>query len=142
VRAGDVAAVAHTGATVLLVEDEDALRAIVARVLRKRGYAVLAAGDGIEALAAAERHGGPIDVLVTDVVMPKMSGQGLAERLAARYGETPVLFISGYSMEAVSNHGVLRRGAPLLKKPFTPNDIALAVSELLLRSGPVGGETL
>jgi PAS domain S-box-containing protein len=134
VRAGEVSECPRTGATVLLVEDEDALRAIVARVLRKRGYVVVAAGDGLEALAAAERHSSPIDVLVTDVVMPKMSGQVLAERLAAVQGEIPVLFISGYSMDAVNSHGVLRPGAPLLKKPFTPNDIAIVVSELLMSS--------
>jgi CheY-like chemotaxis protein len=119
------------GATVLLAEDEDALRVIVERVLTKHGYTVLSARGGAAALAAAERHGGPIDMLVTDVVMPQMSGQELAARLCERRGDMPVLFLSGYSMDAVSNHGVLRPGALLLKKPFTPQDLVLAVSESL-----------
>jgi PAS domain S-box-containing protein len=122
------------GATVLLAEDEGALRAIVERILTKRGYRVLAASGGAEALALAERHDGPIDLLVTDVVMPLMSGQELAHRLVRRRGDVPVLFLTGYSMEAVANHGVLRPGSELLKKPFSPQELAVAVSELLLRT--------
>jgi PAS domain S-box-containing protein len=124
-------AAVRRGATVLFVEDEGALRTIAERVLRKRGYTVLSAGGGAEALAIAERHDGPIDLLVTDVVMPAMSGQELAERLLALRLDIPVLFMTGYSMEAVANHGVLRPGSHLLNKPFGPHDLALAVSELL-----------
>jgi PAS domain S-box-containing protein len=121
----------EAGATVLLVEDEDALRAVIERILRKRGYVVLAAASGAAALALVEQHAGPIDLLVTDVVMPKMSGQELAERLVQARGDLPVLFMSGYSLEAVAKHGVLRAGARLLKKPFTPQDLALVTGEVL-----------
>jgi two-component system cell cycle sensor histidine kinase/response regulator CckA len=127
------------GITVLLAEDETALRTIVQRVLAKRGYTVLAAAGGPEALALAERHDGEIDLLVTDVVMPKMSGQELAEHLARSRGEIPVLFMTGYSLEAVANHGVLRPGARLIHKPFTPQDLALAADELLGATGSGGG---
>jgi CheY-like chemotaxis protein len=120
------------GATVLLAEDEDSLRAITGRILRKRGYVVLDARDGIDALEIANRHVGPIHLLITDVVMPQMSGPELAERLSAARGDVPVLFMTGYSMDAVANHGVLRPGSRLLHKPFTPHDVALAASELLL----------
>jgi PAS domain S-box-containing protein len=119
------------GATVLLVEDDDALRAVVERVLSKRGYRVLSASSGVVALEIAERHAGPVDLLVTDIVMPTMSGQQLADRFVDRHGEVPVLFLTGYSMEAVANRGVLRPGSQLLKKPFTPQELALAASELL-----------
>jgi PAS domain S-box-containing protein len=119
------------GATVLLVEDKGSLLAIVQRILEQRGYQVLTASDGVEALAVAERHGSPVQLLLTDVVMPRGSGQELAQRLAARWGEIPVLFMTGHSMDAVTKHGVLRPGSQLLKKPFTPQDLALAVSELL-----------
>ena len=121
----------RSGATVLLAEDEAALRTIVQRVLEKRGYTVLAAAGGPEALELAARHDGDIDLLVTDVVMPKMSGQELAEQLARCRGEVPVLFMTGYSLEAVANHGVLRPGARLIHKPFAPHDLALAAGELL-----------
>ena len=106
---------------------------MMTRVLVARGYTVLAAADGAAALALAERHAGRIDLLVTDVVMPGMSGQALAERLARVGGEAdrPVLFTTGHAMDAVTNHGVLRPGARLLKKPFAPDVLALAVSEAL-----------
>jgi PAS domain S-box-containing protein len=129
--AAEAPALARMSATLLLAEDEDALRNITERLLRKRGYTVLCARDGEHALEVAAQHDGPIDLLVTDVVMPRMSGQELAERLTQRHGDIPVLFMTGYSMEAVANHGMLRPGARLLHKPFTPHDLALAASELL-----------
>jgi CheY-like chemotaxis protein len=113
------------------VEDQGSLLAIIQRLLEKRGYHVLTAADGAEALDVAERHGRRVQLLLTDVVMPKGSGQELAQRLSARWGEIPVLFMTGYSMGAVTNHGVLWPGAQLLKKPFTPQDLARAVSEVL-----------
>jgi CheY-like chemotaxis protein len=137
--AAATAAPERRGATVLLAEDEAALRTIVERVLVKQGFTVLAAAGGPEALALAERHDGEIDLLVTDVVMPKMSGQELAEHLARSRGEIPVLFMTGYSLEAVANHGVLRPGARLIHKPFAPQDLARAASELLGATVSGGG---
>jgi PAS domain S-box-containing protein len=117
--------------TVLLVEDDPALRALAERVLSGCGYEVLAAADGAEALEAAGRHGGAIDLLVTDVVMPRLGGGQLAQRLAASRPGMKVLYVSGYADDAVVRHGVLRQGAPFLHKPFSAAALAQKVREVL-----------
>jgi CheY-like chemotaxis protein len=119
--------------TVLVVEDNDAIRALGTRVLRERGYTVLSAPGGEEALAVAETHPGAIDLLVSDVVMPGMSGHALAEGLLRTRPGLKVLFLSGYSDEELGRHGPLRPGWVLLPKPFTPAGLAETVRALLGR---------
>jgi two-component system, cell cycle sensor histidine kinase and response regulator CckA len=117
--------------TVLLAEDEDEVRALVRQVLMDGGYAVLEARDGAEALWLADRHGKPIDLLVTDVVMPGLDGRGLAERLGRRCPALRVLYLSGHTDDAVVRHGVSRDKAHFLQKPFSPVDLARKVREVL-----------
>jgi signal transduction histidine kinase/CheY-like chemotaxis protein len=117
--------------TVLLVEDEQALRALARRVLGVYGYTILEAGNGEEALAVAERHKDPIHILVTDMVMPKMSGDELRDRVIQIHPETRVLFMSGYT----GGDKVLRNGfgprASFLQKPFTPRTLLRKIREVL-----------
>jgi PAS domain S-box-containing protein len=117
--------------TVLVVEDEAAVRALVCQVLRTCGYTVLEAGRGTEALHAWEGHHGPIHLLLTDVVMPEMGGPELAERLTAVRPDLKVLYLSGYTDDAVVRHGVLRAEADFLQKPFSPVALARRVREVL-----------
>jgi PAS domain S-box-containing protein len=130
------------GATVLLVEDEVALRAVARRLLERQGYNVLAAADGAEALELVERHTGAVHLVVSDVVMPHISGQELVSRLEPRLGDVPVLFMSGYAIEAVERHGVLRPGALFLKKPFAPHEFLLAVADALVARRRAPGHRL
>ena len=117
--------------TILLTEDAVDLRALAREVLTRRGYQVLDAADGADALALAERHPGPIHLLLTDVVMPRVSGRELAEKLAARHPAMKVLYMSGYTDDAVLRHGVLRSEVAFLQKPFGPGALARKVREIL-----------
>jgi two-component system, cell cycle sensor histidine kinase and response regulator CckA len=117
--------------TVLLVEDEAGVRNLSRYVLEKNGYTVLEAGHGQEALAVAERHDGAIHLLVTDVVMPGMSGRQLANALCQVRPATRVLFMSGYTDEAVLRHGVIDASPAFLQKPFSPIGLARKVREVL-----------
>jgi PAS domain S-box-containing protein len=117
--------------TVLLVEDEPAVRALAQRVLQLLGYRVLLAGDGAEALRVASEHGGPIDLLLTDVVMPIMHGTQLAERLTAVRPQTRVLFMSGYTDSVLVRRGVQRGETRWLPKPFRAEALAQKVREAL-----------
>ncbi len=121
--------------TVLLVEDEPSVRSLVRSVLQSNGYTVLEAGRGDEAVAISQRHSGPIHLLVTDVVMLGMSGRELAERLETIHPEAKVLFMSGYTDDAVLRHGVLRAGTAFLQKPFTPEALAVKVRNTLNGAG-------
>jgi two-component system, cell cycle sensor histidine kinase and response regulator CckA len=119
--------------TVLFVEDEVALRDLMHRVLVKGGYTVLAAADGVEALALAEVHPGPIDLVVTDVIMPRMSGADLAARLRARQPGIRVLYVSGYTADQLRAQADLGREATLLAKPFASDGLLRKVREILDR---------
>ncbi|HET7604400.1 MAG TPA: response regulator, partial [Gemmatimonadales bacterium] len=105
--------------TVLLVEDEALVRRFARRVLQSQGYTILEAANGEEAIALSDRRAEPIDVLVTDVVMPGMSGKELAVALVRRRPGLRVLYMSGYTDDAIAEHGVLEPGIALLEKPFT-----------------------
>ena len=109
--------------TILLVENEYALRELMRRFLEGSGYAVLNARDGDEALSVATAHPTPIDLLLTDVVMPGMSGFALASRVAELRAETKVLYISGYPEHGATRGNVLEPGVPFLQKPFTRNQL-------------------
>ncbi len=117
--------------TVLLVEDEAAVRSLARHVLRSCGYTVLEADDGQRAVQLVEDHRGPIDLVVCDVVMPYLGGRQLVERLSALRPVLKVLFVSGYTDDAVVRHGVLVSDYAFLQKPFTPTALAQKVREVL-----------
>jgi len=118
--------------TILLVEDDPALREMAATLLRRLGYTVLAAANGLEALSLKQQRDiGHIDLLFTDVVMPHMSGKELADRVRALYPHTRILFTSAYTENAIVHQGVLDEGVALLQKPFTPSALALKVRDVL-----------
>jgi PAS domain S-box-containing protein len=121
--------------TVLVVEDDPALRALSARVLEGNGYTVLLARNGVEALAIAAGHEGHIDMVATDVVMPKMNGRPLVEKLMETRGEMRVLFMSGYTDDEVMRRGVIDGRTAFLQKPFTPAQFARKVREVLDQNG-------
>jgi len=127
----------HGWETVLLVEDEDAVRALAREVLRRHGYVVLEARHGIDALRVAERHPDEIHLMVTDVVMPHMGGRDLVERLQAVRPKMKVLFMSGYTDHAMM-HRDLTPGSAFLQKPFTPEAFARKVRSVLDHQ-PVSG---
>jgi len=117
--------------TILLAEDDAILRPLAKALLEKLGYLVLEAENADAALAAAAAHQGPVHLLVSDVVMPGPSGRELARRLAALRPETRVLFVSGYTDDAIVHHGMLEPGLNFLQKPFTPAVLARKVREVL-----------
>lgn len=119
--------------TILLVEDDDALRAIVVRMLERYGFSVLSAAHGAEALALFERHAADVDVLVTDVALPDFTGPDLVKELAARWIEPPVIYMSGYSDPEVERGVTLSPRVRLLRKPFTFDTLVRAVREALDR---------
>jgi PAS domain S-box-containing protein len=119
--------------TILLVEDEQSVRELVREYLSARGYQVLDAADGQQALEIAAAHTGKIQLLITDVVMPRLSGRELAARLAAARPDLKVLYISGYTDDSVFRHGVLQGGMDFLQKPFNLKALAAKIREVLER---------
>ncbi len=117
--------------TILLVEDEDGVRALTRHILESCGYTVLEADSGVAAIRIAERHHGPIDLIVTDVVMPELGGRQAAERVALLVPTIKVLYLSGYTDDAIVRHGVLVSETQFLQKPFTPSTLALKVRKVL-----------
>ena len=122
---------ANGSETILLAEDEESLRRLSARILEQRGYTVIAAETATEALQIAERNGRTIDLLLTDLVMPELSGTALAERVSELLPDIRVLFMSGYADDVVSRNGALTPGSAFLEKPFSANDLATKVRETL-----------
>ena len=117
--------------TVLLVEDEHAVRELARRFLEKQGYRVLEAANGSEALRTARGHAGPIHMMVTDVVMPKMSGREVALQLASERPDMKVLYMSGHTEDAIVDHGVLQEGVEFLQKPFSRDELVSRVRKIL-----------
>ncbi len=117
--------------TVLLVEDNEQVRRLGMAVLRQKGYEVLVAESGEQAMRILERHGGPVHLLLTDVVMPDMNGKELFERLSASHPDIRVLYMSGYTGDVIARHGVLDPGVQFIQKPFSVNALAAKVWEVL-----------
>jgi two-component system cell cycle sensor histidine kinase/response regulator CckA len=120
--------------TLLVAEDEEALREAICGYLRSLGYRVLAASSGEEALRAADQHDGPIDLLITDVIMPKMSGRELSQVLGSRRADLKTIYMSGYTDDAVLRQGIHDLGAQFLQKPFSLGTLAHKVRDKLGRS--------
>jgi PAS domain S-box-containing protein len=121
----------HGDETILVVEDEEVLRKLAQRVLSAAGYSVIAAASGNEARAMLDAHPGPVSLLLTDVVMPEMGGRAIAESLLETNPGIKVLYMSGYTDDVLSRHGVLEEGLHLLNKPFTPVRLLRSVREVL-----------
>jgi len=118
--------------TILLVEDEPSVRQLTYKILVENGYTVLMAADGQEALKLSERYADPIDLLLTDVIMPGgLSGRDLAKRLILQRPQTKTLYMSGYTDDAIIHHGVLEPGLAFLPKPFTSAELTHRVREAL-----------
>jgi CheY-like chemotaxis protein len=117
--------------TILLVEDDDAVRLLARVSLERAGYRIIEAGDPKEALRVAGAFDGPIELLVSDVIMPESEGAPLFDRLLPSRPRIRVLYISGYADEAIVRHGILTEGTPFLQKPFTPQALQRKVRETL-----------
>jgi CheY-like chemotaxis protein len=119
------------GEKILLVEDEDGVRSLARRTLTRLGYRVLEARNAGEALLTCERLEGPLELILTDVVMPQMSGRELVDRLREVRDDFRVLFMSGYTDDRIVQHGVASGQDRLLEKPFTPDALGRAVRDTL-----------
>jgi len=124
------------GETVLIVEDEPAMREVTRRILSRSGYTVIAAATGHEAIEIAASHTGDIDVLLTDVVMPQMLGKEAAERIRALRPGVKVLFMSGYARGVLDPQGVVEAGANLIQKPFSEAELLATLRRTIARATP------
>ena len=117
--------------TILVVEDEVPVRLVTRRILELRGYTVLEAGNPRAALNLCQQYQGQVDLLITDVIMPDLSGPELAERLMESYPDLKVLFVSGYTSDVLDEYGLFGQDIVLLEKPFTPDSLTRKVRETL-----------
>ncbi|HJX30881.1 MAG TPA: response regulator, partial [Thermodesulfobacteriota bacterium] len=117
--------------TILVVEDDRMVRRLAVDILRRQGYRVLEAEAGGEALLVCEQYKGPIDLILTDIVMPHMSGPEFIERLKQVRKDFKVLYMTGYTGERIVDHGILEEGIELIHKPFTITKLARKVREVL-----------
>ncbi|HEV7705083.1 MAG TPA: response regulator [Gemmatimonadaceae bacterium] len=127
-------------ATILLVEDESALRSLMRRILERSGYVVLEAEHGAQALEKCESHEGAIDLVVSDIVMPTMGGQEMANRLREVRPNSRLLFVSGFTDDEVMHQGIIISGSAYLQKPFSPTSLVAKIGEML-REPPAGPRT-
>jgi two-component system cell cycle sensor histidine kinase/response regulator CckA len=118
------------GYTILVVDDEEAVRRLACRMLTWSGYQALEASHGREAISTIEQHAGGVHLVLTDIKMPGMSGRDLGRHVEQRWPGKPILYMSGFASE-VFEGGLLERGAPFLSKPFTQDDLAHKVRDLL-----------
>jgi DNA-binding NtrC family response regulator len=121
---------------VLLVEDEDGVRALATATLERLGYEVVGACDGEDALAVLAERRGPVDMVLSDVVMPRLGGPALVERLLRERPGLRVLFMSGYTDDAMVRHGLLADRVAFIQKPFTPSQLAQRVRAVLDAPAP------
>jgi len=121
---------------VLVVDDEQGLRDLVCRTLQAQGYRTLEAGHGAEALEVIETSPDPVDLVVTDVVMPGMDGRELGRRLAQRWPDLPILYISAYEVNDIFSRGSPRDSAPFLQKPFPMDGLITTIRSLIERRSP------
>jgi CheY-like chemotaxis protein len=121
----------HGNETVLVVEDQPEVRELIEKTLRRYGYSVLVAANGQETLAAAHAYDGPIDLMLTDVVLPGVTGREVAQQVLADRPSIRVLYMSGYTEDAVHHHGVLGPGRAFIPKPFTGEVLVRTVREVL-----------
>jgi CheY-like chemotaxis protein len=117
--------------TILVVEDDEEVRKLAVHILKKRGYKVLEATEGVEAISIGKKYKDPIHLLVTDVVMPKMNGQAVAEELSGVHPETKVLYMSGYTDNTIAHFGVLEEGVEYIQKPFAVDNLVRQVRVIL-----------
>jgi two-component system, cell cycle sensor histidine kinase and response regulator CckA len=127
--------------TVLIVENESAIRNLVQLALERHGYRILTAGSGADAIQASKNHSGPIHLLITDVVIPDMNGPEIAKQLAITRPGLCTLFMSGYMDDALSQHGLESGHIDFIQKPFSPRVLAQKVREILDRPHPPGVES-
>ena len=120
-------------ATILLAEDEPAVRALVQRVLTNAGYRVLPAGDGVEAAKLWREHADEVDMILTDVVMPQMGGRGLVNEVLRIKPDLRVLFMSGYTEDAIVHHDIEQNAINFIEKPFSPARLLDKIQEILSR---------
>jgi CheY-like chemotaxis protein len=130
-RAVSLAAPATGCETILVVEDDVQVRSLLRRILTKAGYTVLLADNGVSAVELWRSRRGPVHLLITDVVMPKMSGKQLVECLSASQSQLKVLYMSGFTDDALGHHGVLEPGTPFLPKPFTSEQLKKKIRTVL-----------
>ncbi|MBV9746781.1 MAG: response regulator, partial [Acidobacteriia bacterium] len=124
-------AAAHGTETILLVEDDEMVRTLVRETLQREGYKLLDAAEPMEARKLAESYKGPIQLLITDVIMPKISGRELARQILGQRPETKVLYMSGYTDTAIVKSGLEQNSIAFLQKPFTPSALTKKVREVL-----------
>jgi CheY-like chemotaxis protein len=123
--------VTQASETILLVEDEDMVRNLACEILKSTGYQVLVARNGEEAIGICRTHDGNIDLMLTDVVMPQMNGRKVAESVKPFRQDMAVLYMSGYTDDAIIHHGVLEPGTKLIEKPFTAEALTSKVRQAL-----------
>ena len=128
---GDDVRISEGTETILLVEDDEVVRKLVSEVLDNEGYRLLEAANGVEALSICAQYEERIHLLLTDVIMPEMSGRELANRLAAVRPEVKVLYMSGYPDDVIVHHGVLDEGTAFIQKPFAADVLARQVRDVL-----------